>query len=85
MNGYPNGYSAYNGYGYGYPMSINGYPYPYPYSPFYGQGLLGFGLGAFGPVTSATVFRGGSQGQTRGHQGDGHHGGDVRWVRVQAV
>ena len=59
MNGYPNGYSAYNGYGYGYPMSINGYPYPYPYSPFYGPGVLGFGLGAFGPVTSAVVLRGG--------------------------
>ena len=73
MNGYGNGYSAYNGYGYGYPMSMNGYPYPYPYSPLYGPGVLGFG--AFGPVTSAVVLRGGSRGQPRGHQGDGHQGG----------
>ena len=79
MNGYPNGYSAYNGYGYGYPMSINGYPYPYPYSPFYGPGVLGYGLGAFGPVTSAVVLRGGARGQGRGHQGDGHQGGGRPW------
>ena len=79
MNGYPNGYSAYNGYGYGYPLSINGYPYPYPYSPFYGPGVLGYGLGAFGPVTSAVVLRGGARGQGRGHQGDGHQGGGRPW------
>jgi hypothetical protein len=61
MNGYANGYSAYNGFG-------------SPYSPFYGPGTLGFGLGGFAPFSSVIVIRGNSHGQNRGHQGDGHQG-----------
>ena len=66
MNGYANGYSAYNGFG-------------YPYSPFYGPGTLGFGLGGFAPFSSVVVIRGNSHGQNRGHQGDGHQGGGRPW------
>jgi hypothetical protein len=76
----PYRYSSYNG----YPPLVNGYPYPYPYSPFNGPGAFGFGLGGFAPFSSVVVVRGGSRGQTRGHQGDGrrgdgHQGGGRPW------